>query len=75
MENINRVVEMTIEGLKTEKVIVRAGRCVGPFSEILATFSEILVTFDHEAGVTSVSGTTSSETKPKLDFITAKIAK
>ena len=51
MEHMNRVVKTTIEGLganKTEKAIVRAGKSVGMFTEMLAAF-------DSEAGVPSVS--------------------
>ena len=52
MEHMNRIVKTTIAGLganKTDKVIIRAGKSVGSFSDILAAF-------DDEAGVASISG-------------------
>ena len=52
MEHMNRIVKTTIAGLganKTDKAIIRAGKSVGSFSDILAAF-------DDEARVASISG-------------------
>ncbi len=52
MEHLNRIVKTAIEGLganKTEKAVVRAGKCVGKFGKILYAY-------DKQAGVAAVSG-------------------
>ena len=52
MEHLNRVIKTAIEGLganKTEKAIVRAGKCVGKFGKIVDAY-------DQQAGVAAVSG-------------------
>ena len=52
MEHINRTVKTIIQGLganKTDNAITRAGKSVGPLSDILAAF-------DGEAGVASIRG-------------------
>ncbi len=52
MEHMNRTVKTIIDGLganKTDTAIVRAGKSVGPVSDILSTFND-------EAGVGPISG-------------------
>ena len=52
MKHMNRTVKTIIEGLganKTDNAITRAGKSVGPLSDILAAF-------DGDAGVASISG-------------------
>lgn len=52
MEHFNRIIKTAIEGLganKSEKAILRAGKCIGKFMRILHMF-------DDQAGVAAVSG-------------------
>ena len=61
MEHMNRTVKTIIQGLganKTDNAITRAGKSVGPLSDILAAF-------DGEAGVASISGKHAEESELK----------
>ena len=61
MEHLNRTVKTIIQGLganKTDNAITRAGKSVGPLSDILAAF-------DGEAGVASISGKHAEESELK----------
>ena len=65
MEHMDRTVKTIIEGLvanKTDNAITRAGKSVGPLSDILAAF-------DGDAGLASISGkhAEKSELKDLLD--------
>lgn len=58
MEHLNRIIKTAIDGLganKTERAIVRAGKCVGCFANVLERF-------DGQAGIAAVSGKHSEQT-------------